>query len=168
LRKNRVGDSGMETPASMFLLMASSMLIIGILNGLADEGGDESGLLRLRHYQVNSMGSTLVSWDPTGSGETLLTGVSRTGEDTVYIWNGSDMTVPAGKVSDLDPLIMEFLSSSPDGLPCILLVDVNDQNEIGTGGSFVTWAHVIPGKAEILLFLPLERGSLTFDGMVLR
>jgi hypothetical protein len=167
LRILKIGDLGMETPTSIFLLTISSLLIFSVLNALPEDGAGDKELWNLRQHQVNSMGDVIGRWNPFGTGESLILGLSSLEEDTAFVRDGEDISVMVGESPELLYLIEEFLSSSPDGLPCILFVDLIDQNDITIEGSFVTWSHVILARMVIRLFLPLERGSFSIEGRVL-
>ncbi len=167
LRTPGVNGSGMETPTSMFLLFISSLLILSIFNALPENEGFDEGLWALRQHQVNSMGAVLGSWDPLENGEPLIVELSRFGSDAVFVRDGEGYSPGLMEGSQFEDRVGEFLSSSPDGLPCVLFVDLMDESHINIQGSFVTWSHVIMGRMVVRLFLPLERDSLRLEGRVL-
>ncbi|MGA1848256.1 MAG: hypothetical protein ACMUHB_02850 [Thermoplasmatota archaeon] len=167
MRTSGIDRSGMETPTSMFILMISVLLIFSILDTLPDNEGVDGNLWALRQHQVNSMGAVLGSWDPLGNGEPLILKLSRMEGDAAFTRDSEGISFGLVEGSQLQHQVEEFLSSSPDGLPCVLLVDLMDKSGMNIQGSFVTWSHVIMGRMVVSLFLPLDRGSLIFEGRIL-
>ncbi len=152
----RSNDHGMETPTSLFLLILSSMLIFGVVEVFTTGQSDPSDLFEIRDRQVNSMGDVLLSWYPGLWSQEI--GPFNMQNDTICYWDSGFLTITPYNGSLDIRLLEEFFGSTPDDLPSLLILDIDNERSPVLMGEYVKWAHSGEGY-QISLVLPLYRND---------
>jgi hypothetical protein len=161
--KRKIPDrNGMETPISMMFLVMAALLIAGILDYLSPSASETDHEFDIRCRQVDAMGSVLIEWYPEILSQEMRIKVVESGNESVHLWNGSNLTCISGPDHLDKEILLPFFQTTPDDLPCVLFQNVDNNESIEISGSYVTWSAG-DDVYSITLMLPIHRNSMEID-----
>jgi hypothetical protein len=157
-------DEGMETVSSLFLLLASSLLIFSTLSQI-DKGSENDGdLVELRSYQARSLGETLVLCGNNSINEPVTIQISDSETYRAFFWDSCEFIDLTPGDHSRDDIIEEVLKVTPDGLSAFLYIGPSNSMQKIVQGEYVSWSHSMSNDLVIILYLSVHGGSIDIAG----